>query len=91
MSVGREPREPREPEPVCGCGHHYAKHHEDGSCAFTTVQRVLMERGNPRTVRTGYDGETHTTVYDHEVWQDQTFDCSCKRYTGPEPLPRMVS
>jgi hypothetical protein len=84
-------RTPKEPEPICGCEHHFAKHDENGVCQFRWQEKILVERGKPRTVQTGYDGATHKVVYDFEKYETVTYACSCKRYTGPEPLPRFVS
>lgn len=83
----RKPRPIESPKPVCGCDHHYSHHDKDGKCHAGV--RFLAERGQPRTVRTGYEGEKHTVVYDHEQWATGT--CPCQRYTGPEPMPTYIS
>ena len=69
----------RDPEAVCGCGHHYSLHdhhdnhhddhlaRDDGRACHGT-DRVKTAAGN--------DGVT---------WVSQP--CGCRRYTGPEPLP----
>jgi hypothetical protein len=84
-------RQPEEPKPVCGCGHHYASHNEQGVCQVVTTKQVLVERGEPRTVQTGYHGMEHKVVYDREVYEKVVSPCACTRYTGPEPLPTYIS
>lgn len=82
---------PKEPEPICGCNHHFSMHDENGVCQSGWTDRVLVERGQPRTVQTGWNGEHHKVVYDHERWETVRKVCACRKYTGPEPLPRYVS
>jgi hypothetical protein len=66
----RPPALPGQPEPVCGCGHHYAEHDpETGECN-------VSERGEP--VKWGGSGRA-------VKWE--WLDCTCVRYSGPEPLP----
>lgn len=85
-----EPPEP--PEPVCGCGHHYSKHDSSGKCVRKWDERVLVERGQPKTIKTGPQSyPTLKTVYETERWEVRTYSCSCVRYTGPEPLPQVVA
>lgn len=81
----------KEPEPICGCNHHFSKHDENGECQFRWEEQILVERGQPKTVRTGPDGFRREVVYDHEKWETREYACTCKRYTGPEPLFRYVS
>lgn len=87
----RRRKPPKEPEAICGCGHHYSMHDEQGVCQRVWSERVLVERGQPRSVKTGSDGFFHKVVYDHQRWESIKHRCSCRRYTGPEPLPRFVS
>ena len=63
--LGRvRPRPHRQPQPVCGCGHHLAHHdRQAGACAAL----VLYEWYDKRMM---------------QRWET----CSCKRYTGPEPI-----
>jgi hypothetical protein len=58
-----------DPDPICGCEHHYSFHDEEDGCHFTVVHYRNMWNGT-RGVLT---------------------NCSCVRYTGPEPLPRVIS
>lgn len=82
LSRRRKPKIPPPPTPICGCTHHYAVHDKDG--CHSSVQ-VLVERGQPTTVRTGYGGDMRKVVYNHERWEQRK--CACRQYTGPEPLP----
>lgn len=74
------------PKAICGCKHHHSMHDENG-CGHETTERVLVERGQPKTLRTGWDGDNHKVVYENERWETVVTKCPCKRYTGPEPLP----
>lgn len=77
---------PKQPPPICGCTHHYAVHDEQGCHA--TFQ-VLVERGEPTKMQTGYDGLQHKVFYAFEKYVQAP--CGCRRYTGPEPMPEMIS
>lgn len=84
-------------EPICGCGHHYALHHrQEGEerCGHVAIVDVLIERGEPSTVRT-YNGRLALydtiVVYANEKYGTVERACACVRYTGPEPLPRYVA
>jgi hypothetical protein len=77
----------KQPKPICGCTHHYSSHGKDGKCRVTV--RVLVERGQPRTMQTGYQGSRHELVYELERWEQN--NCACQRYTGPEPMPEMIA
>lgn len=72
-------------KPVCGCGHHYAVHGDDGVCTSITQGVVSRE---PKVMKTGYEGEDHEV---HYVEKFEQIPCPCKRYTGPEPLPSYYS
>ncbi len=87
---GKRALTPKDPKPVCGCGHHYALHSEDGSCGQTETTRTLVERGSPSTLGTGYQGQDYRVVYSREKYEAVSRPCSCKRYTGPEPMPRYL-
>ena len=62
---------PKEPEPICGCSHHYAYHDTDGVCSEVNSQ------GRVRVV----DGQETRILA----------PCRCKKYVGPEPMPRYIS
>jgi hypothetical protein len=88
------PKESKEPKPVCGCKHHYSHHDPDTSaCNAQWSENVLVERGEPKQVLDFSDGfrQEYSTVYSHERFEGRTYSCACKRYTGPEPLPRYVT
>lgn len=82
-------RIPESPEPMCACTHSYGMHTEAG-CQVAWIENVLVERGKPHTVKTGYNGAHHQVVYDHERYETRALTCACKRYTGPEPLPQYI-
>jgi hypothetical protein len=86
IEAAANPRELESPDPtpVCGCSHHYSLHSEDGVCAAIMNQVVSRE---PQVMKTGYLGDQHKVVYTEKFAQRP---CSCKRYTGPEPLPRYI-
>lgn len=79
-----------DPEPICGCGHHYALHTEEGACGSQASERLLVERSNPVVKETGMYGDNHKVFYENERWEVVTRDCPCRRYTGPEPMPRYL-
>src|SRR4051812_8996577 len=69
IRLQRRVRALEDPDPTCGCGHHYSFHHDVDGCHFT-VTHTRPGRFGPRAVLTS---------------------CACVRYTGPEPLPRVIS
>jgi hypothetical protein len=80
------------PEPICGCKHNYALHDpETGACLHQRAERKLIERGDPKTIGTGSNGYYHTVVYQHERWETVNYGCSCRRYSGPTPLPEIYA
>lgn len=84
-------KQPKQPKPVCICKHGWGHHENGGSCKWRGSERVLVERGKPREVRTGYNGMYVETTYDHEKWESREVGCNCRHYTGPEPMPTMVA
>lgn len=61
----------RDPQPVCGCKHHYSMHDpETGRCHGKV-------NGKPTTY-----GEWSSRPI---AWEQVS--CTCRRYSGPEPLP----
>ena len=59
----------QDPDPICGCGHHYSFHSDEDGCHYTVTFS--------RDARFGIK-HVFTT-------------CPCVNYTGPEPLPRVIS
>lgn len=85
-----KPYESREPDTVCGCGHHFALHGPKG-CSHAVAERLLVERGQPQTHRHGFNNEKRMVTYGVEKWDTVTTPCGCQRYVGPEPLPRYTT
>lgn len=83
---------PAEPEPICGCSHHFSMHDADGKCQHGETERILVERGDPQAILV-YRGSVSRSkiAYQHERWEVIETQCPCVSYTGPEPLPRYVS
>lgn len=90
LRFGRQHREPakplppKEPQPICGCGHHYSVHDDANVCHSISNQLVSRE---PKVMKVGYEGEDHEVHYVEKYAQ---VPCSCQRYTGPEPLPTYI-
>lgn len=66
MAHARRRRPARDPEPICGCEHHYSMHDPETNACHDMVMQVVS--GGAR----------------------RPFQCTCRRYVGPEPLPRMI-
>ena len=77
-----KPYKPKEIKAVCGCGHHYAEHNEEG-CHH--VDMVTVDRGEPIIGRNDFYEKDVVLGYRNEKREQKR--CGCKRYTGPEPLP----
>jgi hypothetical protein len=58
-----------DPDPTCGCGHHFSFHNEAEGCHFTVVH-----------YKDAWNGKRGVLS-----------NCACVQYTGPEPLPRVIS
>lgn len=87
----RGPKPPKPVRPICGCGHHFAHHGEDGVCRFveTITDTVETPMRNPDgTVFIDHGGNNR--FIEQEVISAQ-IPCTCQRYTGPEPLPQYIS
>lgn len=70
----KHPKPKAAPQPVCGCGHNLA-HHEPG------------EGGSASACRMQVKGKiTRWNQWSEAVGWEMT-PCSCRQYTGPQPLP----
>lgn len=83
----------KEPEPICGCGHHRS-FHDDNGCHHVGTHRMLAARTDPE-IETKTDKETglkksKTLVPASESYNTVSTECGCKGYVGPEPLPTYV-
>jgi hypothetical protein len=85
MSRGAKARrkldEVTDPKPICACSHNYAFHDENGVCHGVTTRQV---KGDPILSPGG------TYVVANRAGKTISEPCKCKRYTGPEPLPRYI-
>lgn len=78
LLAGRVPPDP--PVAICGCGHHFALHAEDGG-GCVAERQVVLSRGEPVSIN-------YRVVYKYE--KSETRVCACPRYVGPEPLPLVL-
>lgn len=85
MAVGRVarvrsgPRSKKLPQPVCGCEHELAYHDpKTGECHATIT--VVIEKGQPILDPFG------EYVVTYKAAKYEARQCTCRRYTGPEPL-----
>jgi hypothetical protein len=73
-------RGPKPIKPICGCSHHHSMHDpETGQCHGLVSGGETAARdakNNPVLDDFGYVQKTYAKV-----------QCSCRRYSGPEPLP----
>lgn len=68
---GRRRKKIKQPQPICGCTHHYSMH-------------------DPKTKACG----ASVKVAQHSGGQFTSYKlmaCACLQYTGPEPLPSIMS
>lgn len=77
----------REPEPICGCGHHFSFHDTTG-CNYVANGKALASRTEPE-IETKTDKDTglkktKTLIPASESYQLVKHECGCKRYAGPE-------
>lgn len=76
-------RELADPQPICACDHNYAFHDpESNSCHGVTL---VKQKGEPIMSPGG------TYVVSHKAGTTIERPCTCRRYTGPEPLPRYIA
>jgi hypothetical protein len=73
-ATGRKPMPPKQPKPICGCGHHLAMHDpQTGAC------QVAVKTATQWSRKGTYAGDdplpTHFEYY----------PCSCRQYIGPKP------
>lgn len=83
----------REPEPICGCGHHRSFHDDEG-CHASNSNRVLTSRTEP-VIEKKPDKEgvsrSKTLIPASESFEPVTIHCGCKSYVGPEPYVSYIS
>lgn len=78
---------------VChGCGHGFSFHKGMGlPCAFVEARfeerKVLQKDGNGKAIRDAWND----VVKINERVHLGDFACACQAYSGPEPLPEVVS
>lgn len=73
----------KEPKPICGCKHHYSMHDpKTGVChSLMYGAEVAVRDKNGNVVKeNGYIKTISEKV-----------PCGCRVYTGPEPLPLIIS